>query len=345
MKKQILFTLLGSWIVLFSQAQTVNYKVLKDDPNDLPLQLSLDPFYAEMSGGSARLGWGLRVTALFRKIVVFNFDIRKAYLDVEGRQHVNGSLMSPGTDGLKKQTVIEGGGALTFSDKTKSTYLSVVLSSSTTTSGNYQTTHTKYITVPGSVRKINGLHLGINQTNLALEFSEGKSGSFTAFNTSNPADFTGFGEYGTTYHGSDIYDGYTMLNTTSIYAGLAHKRVTNLTVATDYSRRKKGNRIYYDFYFDMMYGAVMHFADITAVDGTTFEVKNSDMKRMGWRFGWMYGGSSKSYFTYKAEFGSKPGYVGQHKGFLSTRFYLFLSMGWSIPFKAKFLNVPAPTTN
>lgn len=345
MKKQVLIICLGLSSGLVSLAQSVSYKVLTDDPSTLPLQLSLDPFYVEMSEGSARIGWGLRANAIYKKLFSVNMDIRRAYSDVTGRVHVDGDLMSPlhdaGNNGLKKQFVFELGGAFSFSDKIKNRSLKVVLSSSTY--GNM--THTTYIMVPGSVRNINGLRGGINLSNTAIAFEDAKVGSFKAVNKANSADFTSFGEFGTSYHGSPVYNGYTMFNVTSLYAGISHKRITNLILDTDYSKRKKGNATWNDFYIDALIGTIMHFKDIKAVDGTSFEVKNSEMKRIGWRVGWVYSSSTRSFATFKAEFGSRPGYAGASSGVLSTRSYLLLTMGWTIPIKIKALNTEERASN
>ncbi|MCB9252932.1 MAG: hypothetical protein H6605_10725 [Flavobacteriales bacterium] len=317
----------------FSFSQTHSYKILKDDPsNPKRFTIHLDPFYAEAWGTNITLGYGVRGDVLLTKRLSLNGAFRKAYLDMNARSHFDGSLAVPKND-FNKLTYMEASGSLHLIDKIKKKPLKVVLSSSTTYSGNYKYTHTKYIMVPGSVRRITGIHGGVSFLNTAIDFDEGDA--ISTWKATQGNETVTFGDYGKTVHGSSVYNGYSQMRTATLFGGLTLKSITNLATKVEGYSKTKGNFSYVDFFADVMFAPVLSYQDVKFKDGTTFKLENNSNKRTGWRIGMSWKNPTKTYLSYSFEFGQRPGYEGEKKGVLNNRTYLNLVMGWSIPFNLK----------
>ncbi|HQQ93142.1 MAG TPA: hypothetical protein PLQ93_01200 [Bacteroidia bacterium] len=337
MKKDLLLTVLAFITVLGMHAQDVSYTVKNDDPYDIRnLCISLDPFYADAWGTNANLGFGARADLYLWKLMSVSADFRRAYLDMNAREHVDGSLPKP-LEELKKQLYLEAGAQLTFFERSKERDLKVVLSSSSSSSGRYTTTHTRYIMVPGTLRKVKQLRAGLISSRTAIDIQdagEDPDNTFSAKQVGDTASFK-FGPYGKSVDGSPIYGGYTMMNLYMVYGGISAKRITNLILDTDYGR--KGNEFIYDFYLDVLYAPIIKFKNVYTVGGKEWEVSSSDVKNLGWRFGVSARRSVRSFMSYRMELGSRPGFVGG-QGVLATNLYLMITFGWSIPIKIKALN-------
>jgi hypothetical protein len=74
-----------------------------------------------------------------------------------------------------------------------------------------------------------------------------------------------------------------------------------------------------------MVAPVITFSDVMTANKATWELKAANLKRTGWRLGYSWKNSDKSYLSYKAEVGSRP-------GFLEPNYFLNLILGWTIPF-------------
>lgn len=330
--KKLSALVLGLFLPALLSAQSVSYKTTLDDPYDIKnLCISLDPFYGEFWGTNSGLGFGVRADLYFRKILTFNFDLRRAYMDLNAVEHADASLPQP-LDDLKKLLYLDAGGQFSFLDRSKDRDLKVVLSSSSSSSGRYTTTHTKYIKVPGTLRKIKQLRFGLMTMRSAIDISDGTNdgSNFKAQGTVNPTDTFSFGSFGRTVDGSATYSGYTMMFYSAVYAGLGAKRITNLQVETDLG--KKSNALCTDWYLDVVYAPILTFADVFTTGGKQWTISNEDITRIGWRFGVAVRSSSRSYLSYRTEFGSRPGFKGG-EGILNANFYLMFTAGWTIPFK------------
>ncbi|MGV3630462.1 MAG: hypothetical protein ACO1O6_04625 [Bacteroidota bacterium] len=317
-------------------AQNVSYKVTTDDPYGIkPAAVSIDPFYADTWGTNITLGFGVRADAMLIKRFGVNVDYRRAYLDINARSHADGSLPTPAKE-LKKMQVLELGGSFSLIDRDKSKSLKVVLSQTSYTSGNTKYTNTKYIMVPGTVRRIFQVRGGISSVRTAFDVQDGmgEGRSFTATLKDDTTSFT-FGDFGNSVDGSATYGAYSMMNLIVLHGGISFKSITNLLVQTD-DYGQKGNVGYYDAYVDALLAPGIIFSDVQTVGGKTWELSSSEMKRIGWRFGLTFRSSSKSFLTYKFECGSRPGFRGE-KSMIGPNSFLLISMGWSIPFRAGFL--------
>ena len=338
--KKIIFLFIAGFATIITNAQEVKYKILKDDPYDIkPNAISIDPFYADCWFTDINMGLGLRADAMFKKLLTFHMDLRKAYLDIGAHENAFDKSLPKPKDKVKKHLYFELGGELSFIDRAVSKQMKVVLSSYTTTSGNYQTTHTKFIMVPGTLRKVKQLRggLSIARAGIAIENTPNEGATFTATKVGDPNTTFTFGDYGATVDNSSVYNGYTNMNLAILHAGIGFKWITNLIVDTDYSKKgKRSNSGIYELYADALFAPVISFNDVYTMGGAQWELSTTEKKRTGWRVGIAQRSSSSSFFSYKTEFGSRPGYKGSEltKGSL----YLMVTIGWSIPINAKFLN-------
>lgn len=333
MKKVITALLLMTSSLAFSQK--LRYEILKDEPDKIKnATFHIDPFYADAWMTNITLGFGLRADVMLKKRLSGNLFFRRAYADINARTHADGDLAYP-KRGFKKLTYFEPVVNYHVIDKLKKKSVKVVISSSTSYSGNYKTTTTKYIMVPGTVRKIRGVRGGFYFLNSAIDMDQGDATS--TFEAKNDTNIVKFGSYGDRVHGSPIYNAYTQMNQIAVFGGITFKSITNLQTKIDGYRKTRGNYGFYDFYFDLMFAPVLHYQDIKFKDGTIYSVKNNSNKRTGWRTGILWKLVNKPYMSYGFEFGSRPGYAGEDKGILNSRFFMNMFMGVSIPYNLKFI--------
>lgn len=331
--KKILFTACCTLCILMTKAQDVNYKILTDDTYGLKnASVCLDPFYADTWGTNVTLGFDVRADYMLINIASFNAEFRNAYLDMNARDHFDGSLPMA-KNGLKKMKYLELGGAFNLVDKTRDASLKVVLSSTSYTVGNTRYTNTKYIMVPGQRRTILQVRGGLTTSTTAIDMGDEDeiAPNFKATAKGDTTSFV-FGSFGEDVDGSAIYGGYTMMRMVNLHAGFSLKRITNLIISTD-NYGNRSNASLNDLYLDVLFAPVVSFSDVKTVGGKEWDISNTDMKRLGWRAGWSTRSSSRSFLTYKFEFGSRPGFRGK-KSLIGSNAFLFLSMGWSIPFRA-----------
>jgi hypothetical protein len=318
-----------------SYSQQLSYKVLKDEPDKIKnFTLHLDPFYADAWSTNTTLGFGVRADAMIMKRLSANVFFRKAYLDMNARSHADGSLPKP-KNGFSKMTYFEPAVSFHIIDKLKKRSVKVVLSSSTSYSGNYKTTSTKYIMVPGTVRKIRGVRGGLFFVNTAIDMDQGEA--IKTWTAKNGNETVTFGEFGTRVHGSAIYNGYSQMRQVALFGGLTFKSITNLQTEVEGYSKTRGNYNFYDFYVDVMYAPILSYQDVKFADGTNFSLSNSSNNRTGWRAGVLWKNASHTFLSYGFEFGQRPGYAGSDKGFLNSRSFLNMVMGISIPYNLKFI--------
>lgn len=329
--KNITLTLISVFISINAIGQNISYSISSDDPYDLKrTTIHLDPFYADAYWTNVTMGWGIRANYILDKSLCFGLTFRRAYFDMNAREHIDNSLMYSAS-GLSKHIHIEPVAYYTLSDQTKRTNMKIVLSSSSYTVGNYRYTNTQYIYVPGTARNIFSARGGVSFINTAIDISEGDGASdFVAEDSKDKTRTFQFGAYGQKQGGNSIYSGYTMMKTAAIFAGLSYKYITNLLVYVEGwgNRRNAGLN---DIFLDFMFAPVVSFADMSSADNTVWNIDNKNISRMGWRFGWQYRHPNKTWMSFETAFGARPGYKGKKSGILNPRFFLDITMGISIP--------------
>jgi len=294
-------------------AQKVNYKILSDDPKNVKaFSLSLEPFYADLSGPDIHLGYSVRADLLLFKRLEVRADYRKAYLDINGDE-TKTQYFYPKND-AKQATFGEAGVSLFLFDNIKKSRTKLVLSSATF--GNVRVTN--YIMIPAKKRTMFGVRGGLFVNNFAFEVDD--NGEF--FEVKDPNDVI-----------TDAKDNTISMYTTSvIYGGLHSKSIIDVVAKTDYGTKKVGAMS--DFYIDVLFAPIVNFGDLKSPDGTvhTIEAKKENVKRIGWRLGWAYRHPNKVALCYKLEMGARPGFRASEKiTFNSERVFLMMTVGLNIP--------------
>jgi hypothetical protein len=327
MKKIILLFVVSAFAIT-SYSQSVSYKTVFDNPKDIPnLRLIVDPFYADFYQAEPHLGWGFRGDLHFLKLFMINTCFRKAYFDgTAGKSTVvTGQLDMASSKSLNKSNWLELGGGLVFADWTRARNVKVVLHSSSSSSGGYTYTHTKYIMVPGHLRHIANIRAGIIRNSTAMNLDEDFQGA--GVNITNNKDSLKFG-FKPSLNATAAYalPVRTMLNQYLFYAGISYKTITNIGIEAD-GYGKRHNRALWDIYFDFVTGPRMHFVDVVHSNGKTYELNNYNLKRTGWRGGMEWHPQSKVAFSFKFEFGSMPTFASLEKGITGPKFYMLMTMG------------------
>ncbi len=157
MKRKCLTLLLFSTYVLFLQAQSVNYKILKDTPKDAANLfvnfeiLQLEAAVNNLSGSSFNLG----ISSLYhyKNKLGGEATFRKSYLSL----------------GLTGHTQIAAGVFYNFASKTKVRNQKVVLDTKSYTRGGNRYTETTSLKVPASILKSYGVRFGMDFTSEFLK--------------------------------------------------------------------------------------------------------------------------------------------------------------------------------
>lgn len=304
----LIFTIIN---IQATRAQSVSYKVIKDDPKNFkPFSLSIEPFNAGMYMGNALIGARLRADVILLKRLEVRFDYNHFYLDLEGDN-----------DNLSKSKGMEIGGSLYLINREKNRKIDVTLSSSSYGGKTYR----EYLNIPGHKFVMIGVRGGmlIEGTN----FNSKLGGDIYGLNTKNSYDTLNTGAFG---------DVTTKLNSFIIYGGLSRKGITDLIAEVEGYSKNKGKKLMHDLYADVMLGTALSVANVN-FGGNEYEIKTkkSGVKQyLGWRIGWMVRAPSKVNFTAKMEFGSKPQI---NTGDTFSGYYGFVGFGLNIPMTIKAL--------
>jgi hypothetical protein len=308
---------------LRSQAQSINYKVVENDPDKRNLFIHLNPFNTQCYMSDISIGYNLQATWI-TKIFQAQIDYRKAYLDENAQ-----GVFSP--TGLKKSSQLEIGGVFNFSHKMKNLSHKVVLHSSS--GGGY--TYTQYIMVMGEARKIKGFRGGF----LTFLSNHKVDNDITAAYTAN--DLRGKGSDGQVRYVRDSINFETInyiARSVGIYAGIDLKSIRQLRISAEgYGARS--NKVFNNFYVDAMFTPLVKY-DLKPNAGQAIfkdvDVNISENKRrmLGWRAGWQWILNQPCGFNAKMEIGQQPGVP-------KKSFFITLGFGMTIGLKAK---LPTPKT-
>lgn len=249
-------------------AQMVTYKTVKDDPKDLcNFMIAIDPIGMDiglrnMDGGSL-LGLGINGYATIKERLGVETRFQLAYFSIASLDKA---------EKIRRPMWFEAGGFLNLTDKNKNRMMKVVLSS--TKVGN--TTYTKSLTVPGTLRKLKGVRGGIVTHTFPLKAYDSYDGGYLP----------------------EAAEGYVNASVTGIYAGIQGTKVRNLFINTD-SYGMCGNTGMTRWYIDVLmfplwtagYSGTSYKDSLTAVPVATPSNPTpgeADMKKynpLGWRYG------------------------------------------------------------
>ena len=352
MKKNIYISAvcLLSLLVFNTNAQSVTWDVIKDDPFDTKnFTFAIDPFFVEVNGhnnakkngAGYAFGWGMRAEHMMGKVLLMNFDTRFAF----------------GTNGYRKSNEntrnyfnMEGGVGLIFSNRTRRRNVPIILSQST--SGNTRTTVSIRGGVPANVRKIVALRAGFQQYTNTLGYeSKGLADSLLTFSAAGTTATFKQASTGTTSavftYTETAPTGTTAITLpmeklggiaiTSLYAGFQFRTIRNLIIdVSGYGIRS--NIIYSDFYIDFMFAPIVAIKDFKNNDGTKYEVRYEKKTPFGWRLGWFLRKPKDQGFSQKFEIGSRPGFKAPAGGNIpinGKNLYMMYTLGLYIPLKIK----------
>lgn len=324
--KRILFLAGIFYLTLnLSYAQQVRYKVKKDDPMDFKnFMFHLDPIMVDAYLTNITFGVAARADYMVNKIFDLSAQIRKPYFDMNENSMRDDAVNTNsegvyGKNGIKPMSFMEGTFQLHFIDKIKSTNHRIVFFKSTSTSGNYQTTTTKFVDIPGHVRKIKSLRGGAMWMNTSVDFKN-TFGADNEYKFTNNKNVDTFG-----------LTGGTMMRSVIVYAGLSGQSIANFKVLTDKYGMKYATP-WNSFYADFMFAPVLNFADVIAnKTNAEYKVENVNIKRTGWRVGYVMRNTKGTSWSMAFNLGARPGIVGE-KGITTSRAFIDMNFGISLPY-------------
>lgn len=323
------------------KAQKVSYTYVRNDPFDIRnFTGSIDPFFLDINGHNGyAFGWGARAEYMMGKRLMFNFDSRFGFGTNYFRKSNNNTL---------NYFCMEGGIGLILSNKARNRNLPIILSQ--TTSGNTRTT--VYISggVPAKVRSIIALRGGFFQyTNTIKLDSKSISDSLLTFNgvpfrdIKNPSKSSAL-TYTTletvnskTTVATSTASPYGAIAITSLYAGFNFRSIRNLVIDVEGYGYRSNVRLS-DFFIDVMFAPIVALKNFQGADGVKYDVKYESKTPFGWRFGQFVRHPKEQGFSFKWEFGSRPGFKADKSSSVPINWrnaYFMMTMGLYIPLKIK----------
>jgi hypothetical protein len=315
-------------------AQNVSYTILKNDPHDVKkLQVYFSPFYADAFLPNITLGFGVGGAYEINRKLDVNVFFNKPYSKTfDYAYHTNVEFVpvhNVDETPLHRTYFFEGGATFKLSDNDKQKDVKVVLSSFS--SGGF--THTTYIMVPGTVRKMTKVRGGFSAYNTSVSTDIYKDENFLQAKNENGETMTF-----TTYDlikpdGTELitpYDGRlnwgVNMFVPALYFGISRESITKLIIKADDYNRNKSKQTDVSLYADVLFAPVISINDIT-FRGKTYDVTNGDehsfrTNNLGFRVGYDYTFLSKFGMGFKTEIGVRPGLKG--KGF-------FLNLVYKLP--------------
>ncbi|GIV27027.1 MAG: hypothetical protein KatS3mg027_0841 [Bacteroidia bacterium] len=326
MKKLTLFVSILLMVKL--SAQTVTWKVLKDDPYDIKnLSVSIDPLFLDLNGQNGySFGWGLRAEYMMGKLFLFHFDSRFGF-------GTNGYRASD--KNTKNYFYTEGGIGFIIKHSDYTRNVPIILSQSTSYYsgyyGTYQVTTTRYIRGGVSARHhgVIALRTGYFSYSNSLYYKN-LSDSLLRFK-GNGSDFT----YKDSINNKNFSKAYGATTVLSLYGGIQFRTIRQLQLDVDgYGFRE--NSVYYDIFIDLLFAPVVSIKDFTS-SGKTYNIDYSKKSHFGWRMGFAKRHPKDQGFNFKFEFGVRPGARNvDGKGIINLKnWYAMLTYALYFPLKVR----------
>lgn len=330
-----LFTLL--FLCLSATSQSVSYKVVKNDPFDIKnFTLAIDPLFFDMNGENGyAVGLGIRSNFLMGKALDINLDVRNGF-------GTNGYNKADNLENTKNYFYAEGSIGLIFAKKLKTRNVRIVLSSNSYTIGGTTYTNTKYIQggVPADIRRLFSLRIGASRLTNSINFTKALDDSLLRFeNESTKNTFTKKeNTEGLNFKNEDLFGAYT---SSTLFIGLNFKTIRQLLIDVD-GWGFRSNEKFGDFFIDVLCSPSLMIHDYKSNNRnslTTYKMSYEGGKRIfGWRIGFASRRPKNQGFSYKFEFGQRPGYryINELNSPVNVRnFYAMLTYGIYIPLKIK----------
>jgi hypothetical protein len=344
MKRNIRYQALFVFLLLTATklpSQTVNYKILEDNPYYSNLQINLLPFYVDDAGhNNLSLGYAFQANLTVKILLTLNFYLERPYttgMDWGYHFATVGIFASPTVNQIVHFTHLELGGTYHFKESIKVKGRRVTLKSHS--DGKY--TYTTSINVPASILAVTGLRAGIYSYKTALPSRQygtvvGDLGGKGVI-SSDGTHFGGAANLNASGVKEDPFfdtESSTNMRVLGIYAGISTTHTRRVIIdAEEYGRR--GNEVSSNFYADLIIAPV-RIDDFIDAKGKTYKLsggqsKGFETRPFGLRAGYEYSFAKKHVGFYaKTEVGIIPGLSRSH-------FYCMLTYGLSIHGRIKAL--------
>jgi hypothetical protein len=325
MKKLIYLSLLILPAMVELNAQTVTYKVTKDDPYDIKnLTISVDPLFLDVNGmNGVSAGWGARAEYTGGRKFTASFDFRNGF----------GTMgFDPDSNNTRNYMAFEGKVGLTLSDKSRATNFRIILEKSSYSSGGYTYTTTRYFMCPGTTRSTITFNAGMYNLNNNFKYKNGSTNedSSTVKDILFEKDGKEVRRGDSLWKAWDLSSKYGGFSSISVTAGFTFRKIHNLFVDVD-GWGPRSNSILSDFYIDAMFAPVISLKDYTfGTSGDKWKVKAEGKRAIGWRMGWFIRRPKNQGFSQKFELGQRPGIKTEK---YLTGCYMMYTFGLYIPLK------------
>lgn len=322
MKKFIYITLMLLPALATLDAQTVSYKITKDDPYDIKnLTIAIDPLFVDLNGmNTISAGWGARAEITAGRKFTASFDFRNGF---------GTTGFDPDDKNTRNYSAFEGKVGLVLSDKSRSTNFRIILSQSSYSSGGYTYTNTKYFMCPGTSRSAIVFNAGLYQLNNNYNYKNHQFDSTKNKGVLFERDGREVRKGDSLWNAWSLDSKYGGFSSMAITAGFTFRTIHNLFVDVD-GWGPRANSIFSDFYIDAMFAPAISLKDYTFENGEKWKVKAENKRAFGWRMGWFVRRPKNQGFSQKFEFGQRPG-VRTEKYLNSC--YMMYTFGLYIPLK------------
>lgn len=318
---------------LYTSAQT-SYTLVHSNPDDYRRSVVyLDLFTAD-TYLNPNLGSAFKLETVIGQRLMPWLQMKYSWADANTHHVVTG--FPTNADGLKKQLIVDAGGAYFLVSKNKNKRVKVVLSSMSF--GGY--THTRYMMIPSTIKRSFGVEGGLYYNRRALEFADkshplyhykATSGSYDA-----PIDELGSTTTTAGAPSGEAYKPLSMTHIMSIYGGLHYRKVTNTSIRTSgYGTRT--NATIMDWYADIMLAPVIPIKNVVDNTGHEYELvpQAGAINHLGWKAGVTCHSAKAVSFEYNFEFGKKPA-PQMGTTFFENGSYISMGLGIAIGFNKQF---------
>ncbi len=330
--KKIIYLLLTlvTLNVTLLKAQSVSYTYVRNDPyNYKNFSLAIDPLFIDVNGHNGyAYGWGVRAEHMLGRRLLANFDVRTGF---------GTNLYRKSNNNTRNYFNMEGGLGLIFFNKVRTRNVPIILSQSSSTSGNVRTTTTIRIRggVPAKCWLIVALRGGLQQYTNSLDYKN-LPDTLLTFNGKNYKDSKNDKTFKDTIKNTSV-DQVGGIALTSIYGGIQFRNIRDLLIDVD-GWGYRSNIRYSDFYVDVLFAPIVGIKDFSNPNGTKYDVKYEKVSHFGWRAGWFIRQPKEQGFSVKFEFGSRPGFKTPGNTNIPVNIrnmYCMLTYGLYIPLKLK----------
>lgn len=296
-----------SLISYAARAQEIDYTIEQNEPEYSNFVLGFEPFYIDASKLNFPIGVG--VSGMYHGIVDLSFVVNRSLFDLN-------TYSMNATNSLKPHSAFEIGVGYPLINKVVDKPLRITLSE--TTVGDY--TYSKFIMVPGSIKRTVGVRGGIYR--YRNSYSNDDFGDIEMDSVTMVASSLGYDP------GVNQWEPFLAnVTVTALYGGISITGTRNLRITSESFSGHRKNAGFSHVYIDAMFAPFINLGSYTHVPvpgdiynllpAGNYDLNDSYSKRrIGFRLGWQgnqalqMGKKSRIGFYYRMEAGSRPGIKG-----------------------------------